>query len=377
MLSWESFYNDGKEKFKFLTNVWDVVIAGCVKLLMALSALMASAEIISGNIECLAVVDCPSASKSRTNSSWSPEHLKFPKICLNFYQSQNTSFVKRTEVISDNNMNTVYQNFVNSECNHDSLTALWAVLFIEAFILLVLNGLWLKIPYTSSRIETFVDVMIECFNCQCRDNNITRILSPHISIENEGDLENPINDNNADNLSNNTDSLPDSATKNTVIGLYEKVKSLNENLSSSWFFSITFYYELKSFFQMASVASFCYISIFLIRPPKGIIKCTLTQHIPFHHDYFLCSYRLAAALSWIFKIYMFFLAVCASIFNCRLVSAFIGKFIRRYNYIIHGEELRKFIGDDSLPGELRFLLQRVYSINKVYVIRFALFLPIL
>ena len=53
-----------------------------------------------------------------------------------------------------------YANFVNSECSKSAipnfLSYFGFVLFIQAFILAVLDNLWFKLPVTASVIERFV-----------------------------------------------------------------------------------------------------------------------------------------------------------------------------------------------------------------------------
>jgi hypothetical protein len=80
-------------------------------------------------------------------------HIKYRKVCKAFYSSQKTNIIKRTDVVTDLKSSLYYTNFVNSECSKNAipnfLAHFWFVLFIEAFVLIVLDNLWLKLPITA------------------------------------------------------------------------------------------------------------------------------------------------------------------------------------------------------------------------------------
>lgn len=96
MMSVKHFCNSGKENYKILKPVCDVITNYLAILLVTLSVVVAGMEITSAKVECLPVVDCPSAAKSSLDVFMSNAHLKFPDVCTNFYRSQKTSFIERT-----------------------------------------------------------------------------------------------------------------------------------------------------------------------------------------------------------------------------------------------------------------------------------------
>ncbi|XP_046862450.1 volume-regulated anion channel subunit LRRC8E-like [Xenia sp. Carnegie-2017] len=236
MMSMEYFRKNGKENFKILKSVWEVIKDYLVILLAMIAVLVAGMEVTSGSFECVPVVNCRNIANNISNASWPQANLKFSSICRKYYRSQTTSFAERTEVVTDQNINCLYKSFVNSECSKsvipNYLAYLWIVLFAEALLLFILDNFWLKIPLTSSVIETFVDLVMTCYDSPCPNFEVTFALfqsnykktSGYVSIPNDG----------TPNLNDefyNLDSLPDSTTTSALKGLYEKVQTLAQNLA--------------------------------------------------------------------------------------------------------------------------------------------------
>ncbi|XP_046862451.1 leucine-rich repeat-containing protein 40-like [Xenia sp. Carnegie-2017] len=83
-------------------------------------------------------------------------------------------------MVTDHNINCLYKSFVNSECSKNAipnfLAYLWIILFVEALWLFILDNFWLKIPLTSSAIETFVDLVMACYDSPCPNFEVTFAL---------------------------------------------------------------------------------------------------------------------------------------------------------------------------------------------------------
>ncbi|XP_046862454.1 volume-regulated anion channel subunit LRRC8E-like [Xenia sp. Carnegie-2017] len=331
-----------------------------------LSVLVAGMEVTSGSFECVAVVNCPKASKPNLNASWLLTDLKFPDTCKKFYRSQTTSFGKRTEVVTDHKVNIIYKSFVNSECSKtvipNYLSYLWIFLFVEALWLLILDNFWLKLPLTSSVIETFVDLVMACYNSPCTNFTVTLALFQ----QRHKRTDNYIRVSNNDTSDNSFDFVPDTSSTTALMGLYEKVQKLRENISSSHFIEkISNIYTIKSVFQTLSVIMFLVINNFYLKDLKDTMTCTLTQHIPIPHDYFLCSHNLAPAMHYIVHIYNGVLAVSGVIFFFIFVWT-VKMHRKNYEYI--------FPNIDPVKEDLGFLLHLLHYYNNMYVIRFARFL---
>ncbi|XP_046862352.1 volume-regulated anion channel subunit LRRC8A-like isoform X1 [Xenia sp. Carnegie-2017] len=382
MMSMEYFWKGRNEKYKILKPFWDIITDYLVILLAMLSVAVAGMEITSGSFECVAVVDCPHVTKSNLNVTWPQAHLKFPDICANFYLSQNSNFVARTEVVTDHKVNIIYKSFVNSECSKSAipnfLSYLWFILFVEALWLLVLNDFWLKLPLTSLVIKTFVDLVMACYDSPCSNFAVTRALFQQNSNENQSYVCLAMEDNSdLTDQTYNFDFLPDTTSTSAMMGLYEKVEKLKVNISTSHpNINISKIYTFKSLLQPISAIIFLIINCyFLIKDLKAdTMMCTLTQHIPIQHDYFLCSHGLARALFCIVCIYNFDLLLNLVIFFSTAVWNFRLR-NKTYKYDFKKkipEQIAEKLSDiHSVKGDLGFLLHYLHSYNKMFVIMFA------
>ncbi|XP_046862342.1 volume-regulated anion channel subunit LRRC8E-like [Xenia sp. Carnegie-2017] len=346
-----------------------------------LSVLVAGMEVTSGSLECVAVVNCPSASKPNLNASWPLVNLKFPDTCKKFYESQNTSFVERTEVVTDHEVNIIYKSFVNSECSksaiQDFLAYLWIVLFAEALWLFILDNFWLKLPLTSSLIETFVDLVKECYDSPCTNSGVTHAVIKQNFKQTKKYVRLPSNEtSDFTDQCNSANFLPENTS--ALLGLYEKVQTLKEDISTSHCITkVSNLYTFKSVLQLISVIIFLVINIYFLKHIKDTMTCTLTQHIPIPHDYFLCSHNLAPAMYCIVYVYVVFLALSGVVFLRIVFWTFVLLCKKcKYDFSIEirqrsGNQLSHIHPED---GDLGFLLHLLHAYNKMYVIRLAHFL---
>ncbi|XP_046862355.1 volume-regulated anion channel subunit LRRC8A-like isoform X2 [Xenia sp. Carnegie-2017] len=232
MMSMEYFWKGRKVKYKILKPFWDIITDYLVILLAMLSVAVAGMEITSGSFECVAVVDCPHVTKSNLNVTWPQAHLKFPDVCANFYRSQNSNFVARTEVVTDHKVNIIYKSFVNLECRKSAipkyLSYLWLILFVEALWLLVLNDFWLKLPLTSSVIKTFVDLVMACYDSPSSNFAVTRALFQKNSNRKKSYVRLTMEDtSDLTDQTYNFDFLPDTTSTSEMMGVLD-LKKLRE-----------------------------------------------------------------------------------------------------------------------------------------------------
>ncbi|XP_046862447.1 volume-regulated anion channel subunit LRRC8A-like [Xenia sp. Carnegie-2017] len=342
-------------------------------------------EITSAIVECVPVVDCPSAAKSSLDVFMSNAHLKFPDVCTNFYRSQKTSFIERREVVTNHKIHFAYKHFVNSECSKNaisnSLANLWIVLFVEALWLLILDNFWLKLPLTSSVIETFVHLVMACYNSPFLNFTAPFTFLQSNSRKNQGYVNIPI-DNPVDltdhDQSYNADFLPDNTPSIAFMGLYDKVQTLKDIISTSHpTKKILNLYTMKPVFQLLSVLIFLVININYLKDVKDTMRCKLAQHIPIHHEYFLCPYVLASCMSSIVHIYLGVLAVSGFIYFLIIIWT-VKLRLKKYEYDCSDQMSSITVGELSdispVDGDLGFLLHLLHSYNKMYVIRFVHFL---
>ena len=335
-----------------------------------------------------------------------------------------------------------YINFVNSECSKSTIPAFLAyflfVLFLQAFILIVLNNLWLKLPNTASVIEDFASLVIECYASPFPNFISTQTPSedkqldgqqpggtnsetagllpdsnaykqPHCykspsrryavgqrpcciematqshdnisgnpsSVDATEMPENPASDNDG-NPPYNFNTLEDPATIIAVKTLYEKVHTFKENVVSSQ--KIWRLYLFQTILQASfAIASFVF-DIYYMKDLKGTMTCTLTQHIPVAHDYFICSHNLAPTYVWGLKVvYLPTLASALAIFIFTIVWTFYRRGKNKFIYIFRNKRLPSPAASTmtNIPGmdkDFGFLLHLLHSYNKLYVVRFAHFL---
>ena len=286
-----------------------------------------------------------------------------------------------------------YTNFVNSECSKsaipDFLAYFWFVLFIEAFVLIVLDNLWLKLPTTASVIENFVSLVMECYASPCPNFALTQALSDmparyHADDqqrdENNFEMVNPTSDNDSDQ-SYEFNILEDPTSISSIKALCEKVHTLEENVKSSHkFVKIWQLYLLQSIFQVSFAITFFIVDIYYMKDLQETMTCTLTQHIPVTHDYFICSHSLAPAFALGLKwLYLPTLGFALAIFIFITAWTFSRKGKHKFQYDFEEERLPRLVGIElsdipPVKEDFGFLLHLLHSYNKLYVIRFAHFL---
>ena len=396
-----SRFKGEKETCKILKPVWDVVTDYLVISLALLSILFAGMEVTSGSFECLAAVDCPGI--SRPNTSIFLSHTMNRNACKAFYRSQKTNVIKKTVVVTDLQSSLQYSKFINSECSKsaipDFLAYFWLVLFTQAFALVVLDNLWLKLPITASAIENFVELVMTCYASPIPNFALTQALSdipPTRRQEfgykpvdqqqnNEMEIENS-NDFDYDE-SYEHDILEDPATVSAIKTLCEKVQALKKDIKSSHkFVKIWHLYLLQSVLQAIFTFAFIIIDCYFMKDLQGTMTCTVTQYIPVPHDYFICSHGLAPAFLWGLHIYLIILGLCFLIFlgiiawmvkiiyKCRCAGG--KKCKSRCEYVFRENELpgTKLADISDEDGDFGFLLHLLHHYNHVYVNRLAHFL---
>jgi hypothetical protein len=347
-----------KEKYKILKPLWDVITDYCVLLLAMLSIVFAGMEVTMGSFECLAAVGCAGIPKANMSSSML-SHIKYRNACKAFYSSQKTNIIKRTDVVTD----LKSSQFVNSQCSKSAipyfLSCLWFALFSEAFVLIVFNNLWLKLPAAASVIEHFVAFVMECYASPCPNSVLIQILSDDEQQGSKSD----------NDQSYEFDVLEDPATISAIKTLYEKVHTLKENVKSSD--KIWRLYLFQTVLQASfAIASFVF-DIYYMKDLKGTMTCTLTQHIPVAHDYFICSHNLAPTYVWGLK--LFFLPIL--FFISALLIIVIGwTLLNKEEYKFDDERFSSLEFSDPVCQDFDFLLHLLEQCNKLYLNRFALFL---
>ena len=422
-----SRFEGEKVTCKILKPVWDVITDYLVLFLAVLSIAMGGMQLTSGTFECLVVVHCPGMSRSNISDSFF-SNVKYRHVCKAFYSSQTSNVIKGTDVVTDVKSSFQYINFVNSECSKSAvpnfLSYFGFVLFIQAFVLIVLDNLWLRLPVTASVIESFVSLVIECYASPCPNFALTQALSdlrhhadnqqldnsniematvdPNNDNENENrvfisDDENEndesgnnrynysyelvtLNDNGSDNESDNDESLDilkDPATISAVKSLYEKVHTLKKNVKSSR--KIWQLYLIQAILQALCALVFLIIDICYMSDLQGRMTCALRQHIPVVHDNFICSHNLAPAFVLGLKsLYLPTLGITLAVYVF-ILGWTLMKGKNKSQYVFDKKRLPSlkatFLAElPPFDHDLGFLLHLLHSYDKSFVVRFAHFL---
>ena len=390
-----------KETCKILKPVWDVLTDYLVLFLAVLSVAFGGMQLTSGTFECLAAVHCPGMSRSNMNRS-------YRNACTAFYSSQKTNIIKGTDVVTDLKSSFQYANFVNSECSKSAipnfLSYFGFVLFLQAFVLIVLDNLWLKLPVTASVIESFVSLVMECYESPCPNFALTHALSdlphhadkrPPVDEKTEKTstvsgnyrfsydtvtLKDNESDNESDSESDNDetlDTLKDPATISAIKSLYEKVDTLKKNVKSSH--KIWQLYLIQAILQAVCALVFLIIDICYMSDLQETMTCRLTQHIPVVHDNFICSHNLAPTFVLGLKVlYLPTLGITLAVYV--FIIGWTGiKGKLKSKYVFDAKRLPSmkatFLAEyPSFDHDLGFLLHLLHSYDKSFVVRFAYFL---
>ncbi len=396
-LSSISRFEHEKDTCKILKPVWDVITDYLVVFLVVLSIAFGGMQVTSGTFECLAAVHCSGISIARSNMSSSLlSHIKYRNACKAFYSSQKSNVMKGRDVVTDLKSSFQYTSFVNSECSKSAvpnfLSYFGFVLFIQAFVLVVLDNLWLKLPNTASVLENFVALVMECYASPCPNFALTHALSDmptrrHADDQQRDDnnieMAGPVLDNDSDSDSDRDKSyefniLDDPATISAIKTLYEKVDALKKNVKSSH--KIWELYLLQAICQAGFAILFLVLDIYFIKDLQETMICTLTQHIPVVHDYFICSHNLAPAFALGLKwMYLPTLAITLGVSIFIIAWTLLRKGENKFEYIFDEKRLPSLVGIilsdiPSVNRDFGFLLHLLHSYNKLYVVRFAHFL---
>ena len=389
-----SRFEDERGTCKILKPIWDVITDYLLVFLVVLSIAFGGMQVTSGSFECLAAVHCSNISTSNMNSS----SFSYHNVCEVYYISRKTDIIRGADVVSDLKSSIQYAKFVNSECSKiavpDFLSYFGFVLFIQAFVLIVLDNLWLKLPITASVIENFVALVMECYASPCPNFALTHALSDlppkrqaedqqqhgnnlemqSLSCSNENDGN---NDSDSDELSDFS-VLEDSATINAVKTLYEKVDTLKKNVKSSR--KIWQLYLLQAILQAGCAVLFLVFDIYFMSDLKGTMTCKPSQHIRVAHDYFICSHNLAPAfVLGLTRLYLPALVIIMGVYIFIIGWILYRKGKNTFQYSFDEKRLPSLVGImlsdiPSVNQDFGFLLHLLHSYNKLYVVRFAHFL---
>ena len=393
--------------YRILKPWWDVFTdyLSAAMLLIALSA--GAMQALQGDLICLPTAECnfnlnKVASDSRNGSI--PVSTSFLRANRSFCQKYYASATRdsRMTVIAFTKLEDRRQyDFVDAQCGQEALhwfaSYLPLILFFQAAILVIVDNFWLKFPKTSSTIDHFVKLVLECFNSSGTCLDVSNVLwGTNISDKAESNVTEDIEQGTRErdkllpegplavqNSSTETDKDPTSAFELSEAikakTLCEKIRHFRKDVESyqKHRFLVGIYLA-QAFIQCVfSLVSFIF-NVWHHNKVRSTLKCDIDGTIDGHYDFFKCSYGIAAYFR--VSLVIFYVLITVYCLLCVLIclwTAYVWKFKTPFSF----KEVRRFdtealkLGDiNDAHGDLALMLHLLNEYNKLYVYRFAVFL---
>ena len=377
-------YENGKST-KILKPWLNVFNDYLVILLLTVPILVGGIELASGRYVCVPVVDCSMSNNASTLLS----KIKYHNVCRAFYSSQKSTGIKgkATTVVTKLEYARDY-DYVNSECRKTALPWFHSyfslLLFGQAFILLLMNNLWLKYPWTSSTVNTFYALAEECYNLPGAHFARLTLNKDQKSKRNPSIEQTPLVPSGSQRnivehiqlYSQGEDSVSvgvDLSTAVAVKTLYEKIGRFNDYVGTSK--KIRNVYLIQALLQASLTVIFFTLNVLLKDDIKGTAKCSVDEHFPVIYDYFTCSHNLSKLLE---RALVLFLCILGAFFVfCIIVVLWtIHKvfWTRKYYFKDALNEWRLPRDLKPAQGDMGFLLHLLHAYDKLYTVQFAIYM---
>ena len=362
---------ENEKTTKILKPLLNVLNDYLVILLLTVPIFVGGMELASGRYVCLPVVHCSTSNNASTLLS----KIKYHNVCRVFYSSQKSTDTKGKAITVATKLKyTRDYDYVNSECKKTTFPWFHSyfslLLFCQAFILLLVNNLWLKYPRTASTVNSFYALADECYNL------------PHFaSLASEKDQESEPN-----SSTEQTELIPkiassdgqqnvecvrcDLATAIAAKTLYEKIRRFNDYAGTSK--QIQYLYLLQTVLQILLTVIFFTFNLGF-KDIKGRAKCSVDEYFSVIYDYFTCSHNLSTLLEIALVAFLIILAVL--FFVCTTMVLWTNVFIIKRYYF--KDKLKGWrLPTDLKPAQrdMGFLLHLLHAYNKLYSVQFAIYM---
>ena len=392
--------------YRILKPWWDV-FTDYLALAILLIALSAGAmQALQGDLICLPAAECnfnlnKVANDSRNGSI--PVSSSFPRANRSFCQKYYASATRdsRMTVIAYTKLEDRRQyDFVDAQCGQEALhwfaSYLPLILIFQAAILVIVDNFWLKFPKTSSTIDNFVKLVLECFNFSGTCLDVSNVLwGTNISDKAESNVTEDIEQGTTErykllqehplavrNPPTETDRDPTSALELSEAikakTLCEKIRHFRKDVESHQKHRIWGIYIAQAFIQCLLSLAFFICNVCYHNKVRSTVKCDIDGTINGHYDFFKCSYGIAAYFR--FSLIIFYVLITLYCLLCVFIclwTAYVWKFKTPFSF----KEVRRFdtealkLGDiNDAHGDLALMLHLLNEYNKLYVYRFAVFL---
>ena len=382
-------YENGKTT-KILKRWFNVFNDYLVILLLTVPIFVGGMEVVSGSYACVPVVDCSMSNNASTVSS----EIKYHNVCRVFYSSQKSTDTNEKAIIILTKLKyTRDYDYVNSKCRKTAFPRFHSyfssILFGEAFLLLLLNYLWLKNPWTASIVNNFYALAEECYNLpgahfakfqlaeknkQVPETSTTQSSSstPLLSLPTPSASQRDISEHIPPRCQGEDTFGVDLATAVAVKTLYENIRRFSDYVRTSE--QIRYLYSFQAVFQALTTVAFLGINV-KFKYIKGTARCSIDEHFPVIYDYFTCSHNLSTLLEQAWIVFLVFLVVHC--FVCILIVVWTIHIVfweKEYNF---QDELKGWrLPSDLIPaqGDMGFLLHLLHAYNELYTVQFAIYM---
>ena len=162
MLALNNLSKYENEKTTKILKPWlNVFSEYLVILLLAVPIYVGGMELASGRYVCVPAVDCSMSNNASTRLS----RIKYHNVCRAVYSSQKSTDTKGKAITVVTKLQYIRDyDYVNSECEKTAFPWFHSYFSLLLFILLLVNNLWLKYPWTASLINSFYVLAEECYN---------------------------------------------------------------------------------------------------------------------------------------------------------------------------------------------------------------------
>lgn len=400
-----SQFESTNPSYRILKPWWDVFTdyLSAVIVIIALSA--GAMQVLRGDLICLPTAECNltkvahdsrngcipvSTSFLRTNQSF----------CQKYYASA-TRDSKMTVIALTKLGDRRQYDFVDAQCGREAVhwfaSYLPFILFLQAVILVIVDNFWLKFPKTSSTMDHFVKLVLECFYSPGTCLDVCNVLwGTRISEDSESNATEDIEQGTGERdalLRNNTEedalSVQIPSTQSALElseaikakTLCEKIRHFQRDLENCQLLGRI--YLAQAFMQMLFSLSFFIMNVVHHCNVTSTVKCDIDDIDDIHgaiygHDnYFKCSYAIAVYFH--LTLIIFYILIITYCFLCP--GMFIWTCLKLKKQSFTFEQVQSFqtealeLGDiKEVKGDLAFMLHLLNEYNKLYLNRFAVFL---
>ncbi|XP_067026982.1 volume-regulated anion channel subunit LRRC8A-like isoform X2 [Acropora muricata] len=292
-------------------------------------------------------------------------------------------------------------DFVDAQCGQEALhwfaSYVPFILFLQGAMLVIADDFWMKIPKTSSTIDHFVKLVLECFNSSGTFLDVSNGLwGKNISDKAESNVAEDVEQGTMEgdtllqedpvevrNPSTETDRDPTLAFKLSEAikakTLCEKIRHFRKDVESyQKHRSLLGIYLAQAYIKCVFSLLFFIVNVCYYNKVKSTVKCDIDGTIDGHYDFFTCSYGIAGYFRFSLAVFYSLITVyCQLCVSMCLWTAYVWKFKTPFSF----KEVRRFdtealkLGDiNDAHGDLAWMLHLLNEYNKLYVYRFAVFL---